>query len=468
MKSIQYYRSKDILTEAQVKEISDWEDYKTAITETAEDAAGFVYYVKITDHAGNSTCFGSDGVTFDLSAPVISGITDGATYYTTQQVIVSDTNLESVTQNGNTVGETFALEGNQTTEYIITATDKAENRTIYTVAMKSIDSLDDSIESITIDNVTSVNKAEIEKVKTAVESVDQTTATEEEKGKLQAILDNCESLLTKIEESAQAGNTGNTDKVEDITAENVKPEDKEDLIAAKEDLENALQNFGDNYTEEEKAVLEEKLEQINQALESIEKVEAVQDAIAALPDMAEPDDADTSALINAAKEQYDQLTEHEKALIPEKMKEKLEGLLGDLLDYRIIAGNGSQWTVGEDGTITITANGPIEKFTGIEVDGKAVDAGNYTIKSGSTIITLKPEYLNTLSVGKHILTVIYTDGEVSGEFEIVKESETSTLGNDAPETGDNSNLALWLGLMIAAGCGLSGIMTYNRKKKQEK
>lgn len=107
----------------------------------------------------------------------------------------------------------------------------------------------------------------------------------------------------------------------------------------------------------------------------------------------------------------------------------------------------------------MTANGPVEKFTGIEVDGKAVDAANYTVKSGSTIITLKPEYLNTLSVGKHTLTVIYTDGEASGEFEILKKAETTT-----PGTGDHSNILLWTALLFVSG-GILSIVTY-RKKKQ--
>ena len=52
--------------------IEDWTVY-SSISETAEAAAKFVYYVKITDHAGNVTYFGSDGVTFDLTAPRYRG-----------------------------------------------------------------------------------------------------------------------------------------------------------------------------------------------------------------------------------------------------------------------------------------------------------------------------------------------------------------------------------------------------------
>ena len=51
---------------------------------------------------------------------------------------------------------------------------------------------------------------------------------------------------------------------------------------------------------------------------------------------AAPDDTDTEALINGVKEQYDGLTEHEKSLISDELTEKLERLLDDLLDYRIM------------------------------------------------------------------------------------------------------------------------------------
>ena len=84
--------------------------------------------MKITDEAGNTTYFGSDGATFDLTAPVIAGVTEGAIYYTTQSVTVSDTNLQSVTLNDESVGETFTLAGNTEAVYTIAATDKAGNK----------------------------------------------------------------------------------------------------------------------------------------------------------------------------------------------------------------------------------------------------------------------------------------------------------------------------------------------------
>lgn len=442
----------------------DWTVY-SSISETAEDAAKFVYYVKITDHAGNVTYFGSDGVTFDLTAPVIEGVTNGATYYTTQSVTVSDANLESITLNGETVNGTFTIEGNKEETYTIVATDKAGNKTEYILTMKPISSLEESIGSLSPDNVISQDKGTVGAVKEQIESIDLEDATEDEKAALQEILDKCDELVEKIEESVQAGNTENTDKVEDITADNVKPENKDDLTQAKEDLESALENFGDNYTEEEKKALQDKLDQINGALESLEKTENVRDAITALPETAAPDDTDTEALINGVKEQYDGLTEHEKSLISDELTEKLERLLDDLLDYRIIESDGSRWTVGDDSSVTMTANGPVGKFTEIEVDGEAVDAENYTVKSGSTVISLKPEYLSTLSVGNHTLTVIYTDGEASGGFEVLSKD-----GPIIPQTGYNGDIALWITLLSIAACAIigTGTMACSLRKKHSK
>ena len=142
--AVEYYRSEEILTEDEVSAIEDWTVY-SSISETAEDAEQFIYYVKITDEAGNTTYFGSDGATFDLTAPVIAGVTEGATYYTTQSVTVSDTNLQSVTLNDESVGETFTLAGNTEAVYTIAATDKAGNKTTATVTMKPISSLEESI-----------------------------------------------------------------------------------------------------------------------------------------------------------------------------------------------------------------------------------------------------------------------------------------------------------------------------------
>ena len=234
----------------------------------------------------------------------------------------------------------------------------------------------------------------------------------------------------------------------------MKLEDKDDLNSAKEDLENALDSFSGNYTEAEKTALEEKLDQINSALDSIENAEKAEEAISSLPDQASPDD-------NDAKKQYDALTDHEKSLVSEAAKAKLESLLDDLKDYKIIKGDGSIWTKGTERGLEFTANGSYSKFAGIEVDGETVNEENYTAISGSTVITLKPEYLETLSVGRHTLTVLYTDGKAGCGFEIRAKADT------AAQTGDESNMSIRIALAVLAALGAAGALLYGRQRKMQ-
>lgn len=135
---IEYYRSDKTLTEAEVAAITDWTETKGKFSVTAEDQVNFIYYVKITDQAGNQTYFGSDGATFDTTKPVIKGITDGKIYCEEQTFTVEETNLESVLIDG--VAATPDNTGNYTLpagnkQYTITVTDKAGNSTLCTVTM---------------------------------------------------------------------------------------------------------------------------------------------------------------------------------------------------------------------------------------------------------------------------------------------------------------------------------------------
>lgn len=160
---------------------------------------------------------------------------------------------------------------------------------------------------------------------------------------------------------------------------------------------------------------------------------------------------------------------------------------GTTPDYKIIEGANGAWTQNSDGTLTFRANGDFGKFSGVKVDGTLIDASNYTVVSGSTVITLKTDYLKTLSVGTHTLTVVYPDGECSTNFEIKTsqsqntgttptESNTPTTPSDAdktnpntgaasPQTGDNSTMGLWFALLFVSGAGVVGTTVYRRKKK---
>ena len=154
---------------------------------------------------------------------------------------------------------------------------------------------------------------------------------------------------------------------------------------------------------------------------------------------------------------------------------------GETPNYKIIEGANGTWTQNRDGTLVFRANGDFDKFTGVKIDGTLIDPKNYTAVSGSTVITLKADYLKTLSVGTHKLTVVYTDGECSTNFEVKQaaseqtkpterdksDTTTPTGGKDttSPQTGDNSNMLLWVALLFVSGAGVLGTTVYSKKKR---
>jgi hypothetical protein len=60
-------------------------------------------------------------------------------------------------------------------------------------------------------------------------------------------------------------------------------------------------------------------------------------------------------------------------------------------------------------------------FAGVEVDGTELTGENYLVDgTTTTTITLKADYLNTLSTGNHLLTIKFSDGIITtGNFIIV-------------------------------------------------
>ena len=148
--------------------------------------------------------------------------------------------------------------------------------------------------------------------------------------------------------------------------------------------------------------------------------------------------------------------------------------------YTITAGAGGTHELSTDGTLTITCDGALDKLTGIYVDDKLVDAANYTLKFGSTILTFKADYLNTLSVGTHKVKFQYSDGSAESTFVIKAASSQNTTTqdtttsdttqdttapsekDDAPKAGDSTPI-VWL-FIIAVISG-AGVVYFGRKKK---
>ena len=309
--------------------------------------------------------------------------------------------------------------------------------------------------------VTSEDKAELEEMLSEINTIlaDETT-TDNGKKALEEVKEQVEKLIKEITDAAEATDTENTEKVENVTPENVIPENKTDLEGAKADLEKALEDNGGNYTEDEKKAIEAEIKRIDDALEVIGNVEAVEKVISKLPavDTVEPDDEEAIKAITDAQTAYNALSDYEKSLVDEATKVTLDKLAAALVAYDIVEGDGSSWTEDSDHNITFVVNGLFGKFVGIKVDGKDVDKANYEVKAGSTIITLKASYLDTLAVGEHTITVVYTDGSTDGTFNVHAKA-------NSPATGDNSHMFLWIALLFISGGAVITLTVVDRKRR---
>lgn len=200
IEKVEVYKSDTELTKDQLSTVN-WTGYTAAITESAKDKAKFIYYARITDNAGNVVIINSQGAKFDLTPPVIHGVTNGETYYTTQIITTTDTNDVTITVNGQDFVSGGKITGNQNASYVITATDKAGNTTTVTITMKPINDISKSLDDIHEDDVEKKDQKIIKEIKKKAESVDTTNATEKEKTVLLQIIDKCNLLLKKIDDN---------------------------------------------------------------------------------------------------------------------------------------------------------------------------------------------------------------------------------------------------------------------------
>lgn len=112
-------------------------------------------------------------------------------------------------------------------------------------------------------------------------------------------------------------------------------------------------------------------------------------------------------------------------------------------EYKFTEGANQTYTIDESKNATFRIDADYSLFTNkVYVDNKLVDSTNYDSKSGSTVITLKDEYLKTLSVGEHTLKVAFSDnGEAITKFTIKeKQQNTNIEDNKNEQKQENNNL----------------------------
>lgn len=106
------------------------------------------------------------------------------------------------------------------------------------------------------------------------------------------------------------------------------------------------------------------------------------------------------------------------------------------LGYYIIQGADFRWFKGSNVEMIISSDAEYSKFINVLVDGETVDKNNYSSVSGSTVITFKADYLETLSLGTHTCRIVSTDGYAECEFYVLSKPVPPTP-YVPPKTGIN-------------------------------
>ena len=152
------------------------------------------------------------------------------------------------------------------------------------------------------------------------------------------------------------------------------------------------------------------------------------------------------------------------------------------IEYKVIEGAEQTYTIKEDTEARFRIDADYSLFNNkVYVDNVLVDSSNYTSKSGSTIIVLNKDYVDTLAVGEHTLKVAFADGgEAETTFTIAKKAEnnnnnennTQSKPEDKEEMKDNGsnpktgdNIMLYVAIASMSIIGLVATTIVVKKKK---
>ena len=266
--SVSYIRSSTEQTEAALKDVTDWTE-EAGFTVEVEDKAVCYVYSKVVDNAGNVAYFRANWIVFDTTAPVITGVENGATYYTTQTAAVSDDYLDAVTLNEEAKTSPVKLTGDVDATYIIKATDKAGNETTVTVTMKPISSITEPFKDLTTDNVTEEDRKDLEDADELLSELLDTATDENEKQKLQEELDKLKELLDVLD------NAKDVEEILKNLPDSVEPDADDDTVKAIEDARKALDELTDHEEDLVDDKLIEKLERLEDELVDYKFLEAI-------------------------------------------------------------------------------------------------------------------------------------------------------------------------------------------------
>ena len=166
---------------------------------------------------------------------------------------------------------------------------------------------------------------------------------------------------------------------------------------------------------------------------------------------------------------------------------------GEEPSYEVLDGDGQEFDPEDPADLTIRFDGPFDKVLEVLVDDETLAPENYELSEGSTVVTLKEDYLNTLEAGAHTVAVKYEGDKVSEKASITivgetensdgesSDTESSTTessaggeesqkdeNSDNPKTGDSLGLYAAVALMLISFLGMAIVTVLKKKAAAER
>ncbi len=128
-----------------------------------------------------------------------------------------------------------------------------------------------------------------------------------------------------------------------------------------------------------------------------------------------------------------------------------EGENGEWTQY---SNNGLSFRASRQGSDGLT----FSRFLGVQVDGQDIGPDRFTAVAGSVVVTLKPDYLQSLAPGQHTVTLTFRDGApITTNFTI--------KASAVPATGETMSYLPVIGVITLAAAG--AVVLTKRIKEEE-
>lgn len=130
--------------------------------------------------------------------------------------------------------------------------------------------------------------------------------------------------------------------------------------------------------------------------------------------------------------------------------------------YNMVSGAGATWTKGSAKPLVFVVDAPYDQFQSVWIDDKELVRGtDYQDRSGSTVVSIEPAFLEGLALGEHRISLVFADGEAFTTFSVVE--PTTPQPNLLASTGDTTTPWPWLLLATSATFAISLTLFLRRK-----